>query len=179
MLSIRNAMARTISIESQVSPKQSQGRLTTKVYGICMDGYGSKFKPRINKCFLRVIPINWHSIWHMFWHVFWHSILHSIYANILSGILSDIIIFWHPMTFFLACVRVRVCPDWAGARHKLLERDCSTWVGSWSGLRVAGVHSADELAEGGRRRGRGGGCGEGVRAGVTVSKSRGPHPGRE
>ena len=43
------------------------------------------------------------------------------------------------------------------------------------GSESAGVHSADELAEGGRRRGRGGGCGEGVRAGVTLSKSRGPH----
>ena len=46
------------------------------------------------------------------------------------------------------------------------------------GSESAGVYSADELAEGGIRGGRGGGCGEGVRAGVTVSKSRGPHTWR-
>ena len=40
------------------------------------------------------------------------------------------------MRFFLACVRVRQCPDWSSARHVLLERDCSTWAGTCCEIRV-------------------------------------------
>ena len=47
-----------------------------------------------------------HSIWHSFWHSFWHSMWQ---------------IFWHSFWHVFGPVCVFVCPDWAGARHKMEE----------------------------------------------------------
>jgi hypothetical protein len=84
-----------------------------------------------------------HSIWHIFWHSIWPSVWQTY---ILTFYLAIFLAFYLPYilnsdpAFFLACVRFRASPDSAKARHKRLERDCSTWV--------------EELAEGGREEWR-------------------------
>ena len=60
---------------------------------------------KVQNDFIRLIPTSWHSIWHIFWHS--NSICH-IYISY-----SDILSFWHSiltfhLSFYLACVRVRV-----------------------------------------------------------------------
>ena len=65
-------------------------------------------------------------------------------------------LFWHPVwRLFLACVRVRVCPDGSGARRRIRVLACPDWGGArlmgsgpcmdWAGARDGSARALTEL----------------------------------
>ena len=84
---------------------------------------------------LQVLPTltNYDIVSERFWHIIWKYIWQIC---ILWQSLAYILTFYpaQVLTFFLTCVRVRVCPDWYRARNGLRARVCPGWAGILSGI---------------------------------------------